>query len=111
LDWYWRWRACGDGDSPAADAAVVGGGIDSPGCPKVWLVRGDTGATAGVGAGALTLSASNIDEGSAIEVYQGGLTGDFTTSFTDSLYVAGRAGSIRRGAEVPPAAVRSSPIA
>lgn len=85
---------CGDGDT-AADAAVGddAGQPDAAGCPARWTVNADDGASATIAGGALVLTATVMTAGSAIEVTQAGLSGDFDAAFVVTSFTAGGTGA------------------
>jgi hypothetical protein len=89
--------ACGSNSSSVdASASIDGapgdGGVDGGACTKLWTVVPGTG-TASVSAGKLILAASNMPQGSAIGVYQAGLTGDFDVQFEVTAFTAGGTGA------------------
>ncbi|MCA9677993.1 MAG: hypothetical protein H6709_09515 [Kofleriaceae bacterium] len=92
--------ACGD-DEVTTDAPVAGvdaRAIDARGCLSLWKVRADVGAGAAITGGALVLTATDMDAGSALEVTQTGLTGDFDATFTVSDFTAAGTGAFVQAA-------------
>jgi hypothetical protein len=94
--------ACGDDGQTFIDAAAsIDAGLDDGGCTQVWTVEADTGTSASIAGGELTLTGTGLT-GSALEVYRDGLTGDFDVSFTIENFAAGGTGAfIQAGVSAP----------
>lgn len=89
--------ACGDDSSPTADATQspsdAAPTVDAA-CPKVWTVTAHTAsATAVVEAGVVRLSDVDTPQNPAIEIFQGGITGDFDLTFSFSAFAPAGTGA------------------
>lgn len=82
---------CGDdGGGATADAAPP----DADPCPALWSSNvSSPPASVTIGGGTMRLSSTDTPNGSAIEVWQGGLTGDFDASFAFTAWTAAGTGA------------------
>jgi hypothetical protein len=97
--------ACGDDGAGTADAANDASAVDAVECARVWSVNlRHAGSSATVANGALTLSDTNTEPGSALEVEQAGVTGDFDLAFSFAGWTAAGTGAFFQagiGSDVP----------
>lgn len=92
-----------DQQPDTADADLDSDIVDEPVCPRLWNVNVQPGAdaTADITGGDLIVTATDMGPGSAIEITQSGLTGDFDATFTFNSWVAGATNAFLQVGVVP----------